>query len=212
MGQYVTQWPFQVNYCKEITRIMWPILFRKIAKQKISHIQSIPSEFPWHDIISGNLLELRFYSTPSFSMSLSQSFISHLISLVLGACTSLGNHLGERQVFIRNILVHWANEVSEKIGAFILHNALSRFTMFTLGKSNWRGSLAHEWDSMSLLTSNVVENIYIPKEPYPALYVASKRVCHIHHGELFNYRKENDRKTEHLRWYSDGWNYTQSLG
>lgn len=133
-AQWVSMWPFQVNCCEEITRIMWPTLFHKIEKQKISPIQSIPSEFSWHAIISGNLLKLRFYSTP-FSMSLSQSFISHLISLVLGACTSLGNHLGERQVFIQNILVHWANEESEKIGAFILYNALSCFTMLILDES-----------------------------------------------------------------------------
>lgn len=130
-------WPFQVNDCEEITlnHVASPFLYDSKTKQKISHIQSIPPEFPWHDIISGNLRKLRFNSTPSFSMSLSLSFISHLISLVLGACTSLGNHMGEREAFTRTLLVHWANEVSEKIGAFILYNALSCSPVFILGKS-----------------------------------------------------------------------------
>lgn len=56
-------------------------------------------------------------------MSLRQSFIFHSIRLVLGACTSLGNDLGEGEVFIHNILVRGTNEESEKIGAFILPDA-----------------------------------------------------------------------------------------
>lgn len=187
-------WPFQVNYWEEITLIIWPILLHKIAKQKkISHIWSTP-QFPKHDVISGNHPEVRFFSAPSFSTSQRPSFISHLISSVLGAYASLGNRLGESKVFIWNLWVHQANEESEETEALILYRALSCFTMFIWGESKMK-RVSGTW--VGYYCFCCLQTLFrISAYQYLALHVASKRVCHIHHGELFNYGKENDRKTE----------------
>lgn len=143
-------------------------------------------------------------------MSFRQSFIFHLINLVLGAHTSLGDHLGGGEVFIQNILVHWANEESKTTGALILADVLQ--CLFWASQI-WRRSLACECVVTASVHFKRLEYSCIPKKPSPALHRAN-RVLHVLHGERsFLVMKwwDNDRKTEHLRcsswWMELHWKF-----
>lgn len=153
----------------------------------------MPSEFPWHDIILNHLPELRLCSTPS-SMSLRQSLIFHLISLELGACTSLGNHLGEGEVVIQNTLVHWANKVSEKIGtSYLLMLRTACFRQVLSEGGLWHVLVVFVSDHFKCC----LEYSCTPKRPVHLHTWLLRVFCHILSGDFF-FNNENTTMTGRL--------------
>lgn len=125
-------------------------------------------------------------------MSLKQSFIFHLISLVLGACTSLGNHLGE---YVSS-LIQW------RIRKDRSPHFCWCLTILVLGKSNLK-RISDSWVWHLFLSSlqKLFRILLHAKITLPSSAQGQESSWGPSQRTFFLVMKwwDNDRKTEHLR-------------